>query len=88
VHLIVVMAAIAISLDCISIGIVGSIAIGSDCILIGVNGGFNSGCEGGSFDQFHWAVLGYQPQQSIQQLRQEDLRLSAERVLRAIIIMI
>ncbi len=40
-----------------------------------VNGGFDSGFDGGfnsGFDGwFHLAVLGYQPQQSIQQLRQE-----------------
>jgi hypothetical protein len=40
-HPIIVMAAIAIGLDCISIGIVGSIAIGLDCISIGVGGGFD-----------------------------------------------
>jgi hypothetical protein len=69
------MAAFAIGLDHISIGIIGLIAISSDCILIGVNGrfdgGFNGGFNGGLFNQFHLAVLGYQLQQSIQQLRRE-----------------
>jgi hypothetical protein len=37
----------------------------------GFNGGFNRGFNGGSFDQFHLAMLGYWPQQSIWQLRQE-----------------
>ncbi len=41
----------------------------------GFNGGFNSGFDGGfdgGFDSwFHSAVLGYQPQQSIWQLRRE-----------------
>jgi hypothetical protein len=57
------MAAIAIGLDCIWIGIVGLIAINLDCILIGVDGGFdrgfNGGFNGGSIDRFHLAVLGY-----------------------------
>jgi hypothetical protein len=56
---IIVMAAIATGSDCILIGIVTLIVIGSDCILIGVDGGFNGGFDGGSFDQFHLAVLGY-----------------------------
>jgi hypothetical protein len=65
-----VMAAIAISLNCISIGIiVESIAISLDHILMGIEGGFNGGFDGGfngGFDgQFHLAVLGYQPQQSV-----------------------
>jgi hypothetical protein len=59
----IVMAAIAVGLDHISIGIVGLIAIGSDRISIGVDGGFNSGFDvgfnGGLFNQFHLAVLGY-----------------------------
>ncbi len=58
VHPIIVMAAIAIGLDCILIGIIGSIAIGLYCISIGVHGGFDGGFDGGSFDQFHLAVLG------------------------------
>jgi hypothetical protein len=63
-----VMVAVAISLDCISIGIVIElIAISSDCALMDVNGGFN----GGFGSRFHLAVLGYQPQQSVRQLRQE-----------------
>ncbi len=45
------------------------------CILIGVDGGFdfgfNGGFDGGLFDRFHLAVLGYQPQQSVWQLRWE-----------------
>ncbi len=49
--------------------IVKSITISSDCVLIDVNGGFGSGFDGGfdgGFDcQFHLAVLGYQPQQSV-----------------------
>jgi hypothetical protein len=53
-HPIIVMVAIVIGLDRISIGIIGLIAIGSDCISIGVNGGFNGGFDGGfnggSFD--------------------------------------
>jgi hypothetical protein len=47
VHPIIVMVAIAINLDCISIDIVGLIAMGSDCIPIGVDGGFDSGFDGG-----------------------------------------
>ncbi len=37
----------------------------------GFDGGFNIGFNGGLFDQFPFAVLGYWPQQSIQQLRWE-----------------
>ncbi len=71
-----VMAAIAISLDRISIGIVVQlITISLDHALIDVNSGVNSGCNGGFDDGldgwFHLAVLGYQPQKSIQQLRRE-----------------
>jgi hypothetical protein len=62
-HPITVMATIAIGLYRILIGIVGLIAIGSDCISIGVDGGFAggfvSGFDGGLFDQFHLAMLGY-----------------------------
>jgi hypothetical protein len=69
-HPIIMMAAIAINLDCTLIGIIGSHAISLDCTLIGVDGGFdggfnvgfNDGFDGGSFDQFHLAVLGYQSQ--------------------------
>jgi hypothetical protein len=51
-----VMAAIAISLNCISIGIVvKSIAIGSECVSMDVDGGFDGGFDG----RFHLAVLGY-----------------------------
>ncbi len=46
-HPIIVMAAIAISLDCILIGIVSLITIGLDCVSIGVDGGFDSGFDGG-----------------------------------------
>jgi hypothetical protein len=38
-----------------------AIGIGSDCILLDINGGF----DGGLFDRFHLAVLGYGPQQSV-----------------------
>jgi hypothetical protein len=34
-----------------------------------VDGGFDGGFNGGFDGRFHLAVLGYQPQQSIQQLR-------------------
>ncbi len=55
------VAAIAISLDCILIGIVvKSIAISSDCVLMDVDGGFDGGFDG----PFHLVVLGYQPEQS------------------------
>ncbi len=74
-HPIIMMVAIAIGLDRISIGIVGLIAINLDHISIGVDGGFdggfNGGFNGGLFDWFHLAVLGYLPQQSVQQLKQE-----------------
>jgi hypothetical protein len=73
-HPIIVMAAIAIGLNRILIGIDNLIAIGSDHILIGVGSGFEVGFGGGLFDQFHLAMLGYQPQQSVQQLRQEAFR--------------
>jgi hypothetical protein len=46
--------------------IVKSIAISSDHISMGIKGGFNGGFNGefngGPYDQFHLAVLGYQPQ--------------------------
>ncbi len=58
-----VMAAIAISLDCISIGIiVESITISLDCVLMDVDGGFDGGFDSGFDSLFHLAVLGYQPQ--------------------------
>jgi hypothetical protein len=60
-HEIIVMAANATGLEHILIGIAGSIAIGLDRISMSVNGGF----DGGSFNQFHLAVLGYQPQQRV-----------------------
>jgi hypothetical protein len=57
-----VVAAIAISSDCISIGIVVElIAISSDCVSMDVNGGFDGGFDGGSDGWFNLAVLGYQP---------------------------
>ena len=68
---------------CIDEYIVELIAISSDHVSMDVDGGFDGGFDGefdgwfdGWFDggfggQFHLAVLGYQPQQSIQQLRQE-----------------
>ncbi len=64
------VAAIAISSDCISIGIVVKlIAISLDRVSMDVDGGFDSGFNGGFDGQFHLAVLGYQPQQSVRQLR-------------------
>jgi hypothetical protein len=83
-----VMAAIAISSNCISIGIVIElIAISLDHASIDVDSGFDVGFDvgfngwfDGRFDggfncgfngQFHLAVLGYRPQQSVQQLRRE-----------------
>ncbi len=57
------VAAIAISSDCILIGIVvKSIAISSDCVSMDVDGGFDGGFNGGFDGRFHLAVLGYQPQ--------------------------
>ncbi len=47
------------------------IAIGLDCVLKGIDSGFDSGFEGRLVDQFHLAVLGYQPQKSVWQLRLE-----------------
>ncbi len=85
-HLTIIMAAIAIGLDFILIDIVGLIAISLDCISIGVDGGFDGGFDGGLFNQFHLAVLGYQPQQSVQQFRQEAFTAIAKRVLQAITI--
>ncbi len=62
--------AIAISSDCKSIGIVvESIAISSDRVSMDVNSSFDGGFDGGFNSQFHLAVLGYQPQQSVGQLR-------------------
>jgi hypothetical protein len=66
-----VMAVIAISSDCILIEIVVKlIAISLDCVSMDANSGFDGGFEGGFGGRFHLAVLGYQPQQSVQQLRQ------------------
>ncbi len=57
------MAAIAISSNCILIGIIVElIAISSDCVSKDVNGGFDGGFNGRFDGQFHLAVLGYQPQ--------------------------
>ncbi len=54
------MAAIAISLDCILIGIVVKlIAISLDCVSMDVDGGFNGGFDGGFNSRLHLAVLGY-----------------------------
>jgi hypothetical protein len=64
------MAGIAISLDCILIGIVVKlIVISLDCVSMDVNGGFNSGFDGGFDSRFHLAVLGYWLQWSAWQLR-------------------
>ncbi len=49
-HPIIVMAAIAIGLDHILICFVGSIAISLDCISIGVDGVFDGGFNGRSLD--------------------------------------
>ena len=60
------MAVIAISLDCILIGIVVKlITISLDCVLMDVDGGFDGGFIGRFDGWFHLAVLGYQPQQSV-----------------------
>ncbi len=65
-----VVVAIAISSDCISIDIVVElIAISLDHVSMNVDGGFNGGFDHGFHGRFHLAVLGYQPQQSILQLR-------------------
>jgi hypothetical protein len=57
--------------------IVGLIAISSDHISIGIDGGFEGGFDGGfdsgSFGQFHLAVLGYRPQQSVGHFSPEAL---------------
>jgi hypothetical protein len=49
--------------------IVGLIAIGLNCTSMSIDGGFDDGL----FDQFHLAMLGYPPQQSVRQLSQEAL---------------
>ncbi len=59
---------IAISSDSISMGIGGGFDGGFDS---GFDGGFEGRFNSGSIDWFYLAVLGYQPQQSVQQLRQE-----------------
>ncbi len=54
------VAVIAISSDCILIGIVVKLmAISSDRVSMDVNGGFNGGFDGGFDGRFHLAVLGY-----------------------------
>ncbi len=54
------VAAIAISSDCILIGIVVKlIAISSDRVSMDVDGGFDDGFDGGFGGWFHLAVLGY-----------------------------
>jgi hypothetical protein len=53
--------------SCIDEYIVKSIAISLDRVSMDVNSGFDGGFDG----RFHLAMLGYQPQQSIQQLRRE-----------------
>ncbi len=59
------VAAIAISSDCILIGIVvESIAISLDCVSMDVDGGFEGGFNGGFDGRLNLAVLGYRPQQS------------------------
>jgi hypothetical protein len=54
---------------CVDEYIVKSIAISLDCVSMHVDSGFDGGFDGGfngGFDgQFHLAVLGYQPQQSV-----------------------
>ncbi len=59
---------IAISLDHVSMDVNSGFDCGFD---VGFNGGFNGGFDGGFDGQFHLAVLGYQPQRSVQQLSQE-----------------
>jgi hypothetical protein len=57
------MAAIVISSDCTSIGIVvKSIAISLDCVLMDVDGDFNNGFDRGFDGWFYLVVLGYRPQ--------------------------
>ncbi len=51
--------------------IVESIAISSDHVSMDVDGGFDGGFDSGFDSWLHLAVQGYQPQQSIWQLRQE-----------------
>jgi hypothetical protein len=51
--------------------IIKSIAISLDCGLMDVDGGSNGEFDGEFDGRFHLAVLGYQPQQSVRQLRRE-----------------
>jgi hypothetical protein len=57
--------------SCINEYIVKSIAISSDHVSMDVDGGFDGRFDGGFDSWFHLAVLGYQPQQSVRQLRQK-----------------
>jgi hypothetical protein len=50
---------------CIDEYIVKLIAISSNCVSMDVDSGFDGGFDGGFDSQFHLAVLGYQPQQSV-----------------------
>jgi hypothetical protein len=58
---------------CINEYIIELISISSDPVSMdvdgGFDGGFDSGFNGGFNGRFHLAVLGYQPQQIVQQLR-------------------
>jgi hypothetical protein len=60
---------------CIDEYIVKLIAVSLDRVSMDVDSGFDGGFDGGfddGFDgQFHLAVLGYQPQQSVPQLSRE-----------------
>ncbi len=87
-HLIIMMAAIAIGLDWISIGIISSIAIGLDWILIGVNGGFDAGFDGGSSINSTWPCWAINLSKAFNSSDKRLLQLSAERILWAIIIVI
>ncbi len=57
--------------SCVNEYIVKLIAISLDPVSMDVDGGFNGGFDGRFGSRFHLAVLGYQPQQSVRQLRQE-----------------
>jgi hypothetical protein len=61
--------------SCIDEYIGKSIAISLDHVSMdvdsGFDGGFDGGFNGGFNGQFHLAVLGYQPQRSVQQLSRE-----------------
>ncbi len=89
-HPIIVMAAIAISLDYISIGIDSLITIGLDCISIGVDGGFDGGLMVGSMVGYSihstWPCWTVDLSKVFDSSDERFLWLSAKRVLRAIII--